>query len=57
MNTFISECERLERQQAVDFARASLALEGFKLSEIAEKESARFVAGEVNLAEFLKALR
>lgn len=46
--------QRCKRQNAVNFARASLGLEGFKLSEACEQQAARFVAGEIELLEFLK---
>lgn len=49
--------ERRKRQEAVNFARASVGLEGFKLSEEAEQHSARFVAGEIDLAEFVNPAR
>ncbi len=55
--TPITEAERRRRQQAADFARASVGLEGFKLSEAEEQRAARFVAGEIDLAEFVKPAR
>lgn len=53
----ITEAERRRRQQAADFARASVGLEGFKPSEAEEQRAARFVAGEIDLAEFVKPTR
>ena len=53
----ITEAERRKRQAAADFARASVGLEGFKPSEEAEQRAARFVAGEIDLAEFVKPVR
>ena len=53
----ITDAERRKRQEAADFARASLALEGFKISEEVESQTARFIAGEIDLAEFIKPAR
>ena len=53
----ITEAERRKRQAAADFARASVGLEGFKPSEEAEQRAARFVAGEIDLAEFVNPAR
>lgn len=50
-------CERRKRQEAVNFARANVGLEGFKPSEEAEQRAARFVAGEIDLAEFVDPAR
>ncbi len=46
------ECDR--RLQAVNFARASVGLEGFTLSEIDEEQARAYVDGEISLDEFLK---
>lgn len=53
----ITEDERRKRQEATDFARANVGLEGFKPSEDAEQRAARFVAGEIDLAEFVDPAR
>ena len=53
----ITEDERRKRKKAVNFARASVGLEGFKPSEAEEQRAARFVAGEIDLAEFVKPTR
>lgn len=53
----ITEAERRKRQAAADFARASVGLEGFKPSEEAEQRAARFVAGEIDLAEYVDPAR
>ena len=53
----ITEAERRKRQEAVNFARANVGLEGFKPSEEAEQHTTRFVAGEIALAEFLSPAR
>ena len=49
----ISEAERRRRQAACDYARASVGLEGFKPSQADEEHAARFIAGEIDLAEFV----
>lgn len=49
----ISEAERRSRQEAVNFARANVGLEGFKPSQADEEHAARFIAGEIDLAEFV----
>ena len=53
----ITEAERRQRQEAADFARASVGLEGFKISEEVEQNTARFIAGEIDLAEFVNPAR
>lgn len=53
----ITDEERRRRQEAVAYARASVALEGFKLSQADEERAARFVAGEIDLAEFVQPRR
>nr|WP_288467083.1 antitoxin VbhA family protein [uncultured Pseudomonas sp.] len=49
--TDTSESERQRRRAAVDYARASVALEGFKLSELDEASAQAFVNGELTLSE------
>ena len=53
----ITEAERRKRQEAVNFARANVGLEGFKPSEDAEQRAARFIAGEIELADFVNPAR
>lgn len=53
-NDTISADERRRRENAVNFARASVGLEGFKLSEEEEAHVRRFVSGETQLAEFVR---
>lgn len=53
-NEPISEDERRKRQEAVNYARASVGLEGFKPSEADEQRAARFVSGEIDLSEFVE---
>lgn len=43
----------LERKLAVDFARASIGLSGFKVSAEHEARAQRFIDGEVSLEELL----
>lgn len=50
----ITEAERHKRQEAVNFARANVGLEGFKPDSDVEDLSARFVNGEIDLSTFLK---
>ncbi|WP_062385244.1 antitoxin VbhA family protein [Pseudomonas abietaniphila] len=49
----ISDAERRRREEAVDYARSSVGLEGFQLSEADEKRARRFVNGEIDLTEFV----
>jgi hypothetical protein len=53
-NHAISEAEQERRKKAVDFARASLVLEGFKISDAAEERARRLISGEIDLVEFVK---
>ncbi len=53
-NDLISVAERRRRSDAVDFARASVGLEGFKPSIAAEAEARRFVNGATELTDFVK---
>lgn len=53
-NDTISADERRRRENAVNFARASVGLEGFKLSEEEEAHVRRFVSGKTQLAEFVR---
>lgn len=43
----------LKRKEAVDFARASLGLSGFKITAEHEARAQRFVDGEISLEEFV----
>lgn len=47
--------ERASRQEAVDFARASVAMEGFKLSAEEIEHGRRYIDGEIDLEEFVSA--
>lgn len=50
----ISDAERKRREQAVNYGRSSVGLEGFKLSKADERHAQRFINGEIELAEFVK---
>ena len=50
----ISDAERSRREGAVNYARASVGLEGFSLSEANEAHARRFIAGEISLQEFVQ---
>jgi hypothetical protein len=52
--TRLSVEERRKREDAVRFANASIALEGFKVSAEEQARSDRFITGEIDLGEFLK---
>ena len=46
--------EREERLRAVNFARASVGLEGFELSKVDEEHARTYVEGEITLDEFIE---
>lgn len=48
----ISAQERREREEAVAYARASIALEGFMMSAEDEERARRFIDGELTVAEY-----
>ncbi|AXA74365.1 hypothetical protein CE205_29005 [Achromobacter insolitus] len=50
----ISDIERIRRQSAVNYARASVGLEGFSLSEADEAHAQRFIDGQISLREFVQ---
>lgn len=52
--TAINAIERQRREEAVNYARASVGLEGFKISPEDEAHAQRFINGEISLEEFLK---
>lgn len=45
--------ERRRREEAVSFANASIGLEGFAVSAAEKIRADRFIAGEIDLTEFL----
>ncbi|RMV92661.1 antitoxin VbhA family protein [Pseudomonas caricapapayae] len=49
----VSDAEMVRRQKAVDYARASLALEGFVISTDEEQRVQAFLSGKLTLAEFI----
>lgn len=46
--------DRAERLRAVNYARASVGLEGFKLSAEDEETARAYVEGEITLDEFIE---
>ena len=50
----IAERERARRLEAVNYARASVGLEGFKSNPAADAHDQRFINGEISLAEYVK---
>ena len=52
-NDAISAGERRRRENAVNFARSSVGLEGFTPSKAQEAHARRFISGEIQLAEFV----
>lgn len=50
----ISTADRRRREAAVNFARASVGLEGFKPSKESEANALRFINGEIELADFVR---
>ncbi len=53
-NDEISADERRRRENAVNFARASIGLEGFRPSKAEEDRVSRFISGEMDLAELVQ---
>ena len=53
----LSEAERIRRQEAVDFARANVALEGFAPDAATEALFARLIAGELTSDGLTRAVR
>lgn len=52
----IAPGERQRRQAAIDFARGSVRLEGFVISDEAEAIGRRFVEGGMTLPEYVSAI-
>jgi len=50
----LSAAERQRRIDAANYARASVGLEGFKLSDADERHFLRHIDGEIDMAEFVK---
>ena len=53
----ISEAERRLRQDAVDYSRASIGLEGFKLDKETEARARLYIDGYISTAEFANSER
>jgi hypothetical protein len=53
-NDAITAVERRRRENAVNFARSSVGLEGFKPSKAEEEHARRFIAGEIQLADYVQ---
>jgi hypothetical protein len=51
--TILQPRERRRREDAVRFANGSIALEGFKVGDAEHAHADRFIAGEIDLTEFL----
>jgi hypothetical protein len=49
--------ERARRQEAVDYGRGSVRLEGFVMSDYAEELNRRYIEGEITSAERSAAIR
>ncbi len=54
MNAVQTPAESRRREAAVNFARSSVGLEGFKPSKDAETRARQFIKGEIHLADFIK---
>lgn len=54
-NDAISPAESRRREAAVNFARSSVGLEGFKPSKAAEAAARQFIRGDIQLADFVQA--
>lgn len=50
----ISQAERRRREAAVNFARASVGLEGFKPSKAAENDARLVIKGDLQLVDFVR---
>ncbi|QDQ88130.1 chromosome segregation protein ParM [Alcaligenaceae bacterium SJ-26] len=50
----ISAAERNRRVAAVNYARASVGLEGFSLSAADEENAQRFIDGDIDLEKFVQ---
>jgi hypothetical protein len=53
----ISDAEKARRRAAIGYARGSVRLEGFVVSEFAESLNERFINGEITRAELTAALK
>ncbi len=55
-NDLVSASERRSREESANFARASIALEGLHITEEDEVLTRRFIAGEIELKDAIKAV-
>lgn len=55
-NDLVSPAESRRRTQALNFARASVGLEGFKPHKADEELSRQYVAGEITISDAIKAV-
>lgn len=53
----MSDDEKARRRKAIDYARASVRLEGFVLDDEIERLNERYVAGEITSDEHSAAVR
>jgi hypothetical protein len=53
----ISEAEKARRRAAIEYARGSVRLEGFVVSDFAESLNERFINDEISRAELTAALK
>jgi hypothetical protein len=53
----ITAAERARRQEAIDYARGSVRLEGFILNDAVEELNRRYIDGEITSAEHSAAIR
>lgn len=53
-SALVSEEERTRRQEAVDYAFASVGLEGLAVSDKDRAHAQRFINGEIDLETFVK---
>lgn len=51
----IDEAEKQRRQEAVNYATASVGLSGFVVGESEERHAQRFINGEITLEQFVSA--
>jgi hypothetical protein len=49
----ISDAERQRRQEYVDYARATVELEGFTVDDATKDRARRYITGEITLAELV----
>jgi Antitoxin VbhA len=57
LGSTLTPTERRRRQAAIETARASVGLEGFKITDAEEAHARRFVDGEIDLAAFVQGAR